>query len=323
LVVIAIIGILIALLLPAIQAARESARRMDCISRLRQIGIAAHNYHNTKKQFPPHGDPPTHLSSQAQLLPYMENTAVHDLVNQKEMWRHTSNAKAFLTSVTFFRCPSQDVLEWTDMTQQDGYTGGVEQNNLRCHYVGIMGARPGPGCTVPVAGGRGGGGATTFSFPESTYSQQGCGLDESPAGNSGGVATNGVIYPLSTVSVGDIFDGSSHTMMFGESSFTTGPQKPWIVGSVSPGTGGAGWVNNAKNIYHPINSKPFMRNPDAPDWDPIVNQTNVSLGSNHPGGCNILMADASANFLRDDVDLEGVYRPMASRASGEVYTSPF
>jgi len=114
--------------------------------------------------------------------------------------------------------------------------------------------------------------------------------------------------------------------MYGESSFTTGIQFPWIVGSVSWSnnpSSGYGWVHNAKNIYHPINSKPFMKDPDSPDWDPIVNVTNVSLGSNHPGGTNVLMADGSASFLSENVDLKGVYRPMASRASEEIYESPF
>jgi len=336
LVVIAIIGILVALLLPAIQAAREAARRMDCISRLRQIGIAAHNYHDSKKQFPPHGNYPTHLSSQALLMPYMENQAVHDLVDQTTHWRDVKNTAAYLTPVTFLRCPSQVPLEWTDMALQNGYPGGGgEQNNLRCHYVAILGARPGPadptlrdssGCPAVVSSGRGGGGGTTYEYPESTYFQQACALDADPPGSSGGVATNGVIYPWSKVRIGDIIDGSSHTMMYGESSFTTGIQFPWIVGSVSWSnnpSSGYGWVHNAKNIYHPINSKPFMKDPDSPDWDPIVNVTNVSLGSNHPGGTNVLMADGSASFLSENVDLKGVYRPMASRASEEIYESPF
>src|SRR5206468_3904064 len=72
LVVIAIIGVLVALLLPAIQAARESARRTDCLNRLRQLGVAAHNYHAAMQHFPSHGDKLTGLSSQARLLPYME-----------------------------------------------------------------------------------------------------------------------------------------------------------------------------------------------------------------------------------------------------------
>ena len=333
LVVIAIIGILVALLLPAIQAARETARRMDCVSRLRQIGIAAHNFHDAIGKLPPHGDRPTALSSQARLLPYMENQAVHDLVDQTIHWRDVKNTKAFLASVTFWRCPSQDNLEWTDMAQQDGVTpGDPQQNDLRCHYMGIMGARPGPadptiqgsgGCPAATSGGRGGGAPAAYKPPQDTYCQFSCALDAAPAGSSGGVATNGVIYPNSNVQLGDIIDGTSHTLMYGESSFTTGIQKPWIVGSTSRGNEtdantGYGWVFNAKNIYHPINSKPFTADPDSPDWVPIVNLTNVSLGSKHPGGANVLMCDGSAGFLNEDVDLEGVYRRMASRASEDI-----
>lgn len=332
LVVIAIIGVLVALLLPAIQAAREAARRTDCTNRIRQLGVAVHNYHTAMRKLPPHGDFPTALSSQARLLPYVESKAVHDLVDQTTHWRARENTRAFLTPIPFFRCPSQDLNEWTDMAQQNGVNpGDPQQNNLRCHYMAILGARPGPadpgidgasGCPPP-----GGGRNPTFTFPQTAYYQQACDLDSNPTGSSGGVATNGVIYPRSDLELGDVTDGTSNTMMYGESSFTTGIQKPWIVGSTSwgsdPVTSSYGWVFNAKNIYHPINSKAFTADPYSADWEPVVNLTNVSLGSNHPGGTNVIMCDASVHFIREDIDLDQVYRPMASRNAGETFEPPF
>ena len=90
LVVIAIIGILVALLLPAVQAAREAARRMQCTSRLKQLGVANQNYHDTFKMLPcmrlgtagPAGDTLTNnnlsMSGLVSLLPYMEQQPAFD-----------------------------------------------------------------------------------------------------------------------------------------------------------------------------------------------------------------------------------------------------
>jgi prepilin-type N-terminal cleavage/methylation domain-containing protein len=322
LVVIAIIGVLVALLLPAIQAAREAARRSDCTNRMRQIGLAALNYESAKQTLPPHGDNPTALSAQARILPFMENKAVHDLVDQTTHWRDQKNSRALQTPLSFYRCPSQEAVEWIDMGNLSWWTQGDIQANLRTHYVGILGARPGP--EDPALPGSGGCGTTVYTFPQSTYYQRGCDLDTNPSGSSGGAATNGTIMPHSyfTIELKKITDGTSNTMMFGECSFMVGLQKPWIVGSTSWGsdakTNAWGWIYNAKNIYHPINSKPFTRDPLSPTWDPVVNATNVSLGSLHTAGVNVVYADASVHYLSESIDLEGVYRPLASRESGEV-----
>jgi len=117
-----------------------------------------------------------------------------------------------------------------------------------------------------------------------------------------------------------VTDGTSKTFMFAECSWVIGIQKPWIVGAVTWATdanGAYGWVNNAKNIYHPINSKVFTADPKSSNWAPIVNTTNVSMGSMHPGGMNALMCDASTRFVSESIDLVNVYRPLASRASSE------
>ncbi|PQO27565.1 prepilin-type cleavage/methylation domain-containing protein [Blastopirellula marina] len=80
LVVIAIIGVLVALLLPAVQQARESARRMQCSNRMKQVGLALHNYHDTHGAFPAlqMQVTPSRPSGFVALLPYIEQTAVWD-----------------------------------------------------------------------------------------------------------------------------------------------------------------------------------------------------------------------------------------------------
>ena len=352
LVVIAIIGILVALLLPAIQMAREAARRSDCINRLRQVVLAAHNYESTKNKLPSHGDVKIinnihrgGLSSQARLMPYMENQNVINLVAQDFHWRDGPNAVALRTPLTFLRCPSGEQLEVSLMNLNPGVP---ETNNLRCHYVGIIGARPGPtrrldgrleadtACLPPASPGRGGGGGT-LEWPETTYIQYSC----SARPSSGGTAINGVIFPLSKIDLGDIADGTSHTMMFGEMSWAVAPQAPWIVGSGSkdpadptdPGpaerSSSNGVVFNIKVVRWPLNARKSAE-PDGTEIASLANDptngyvplTEESLGSNHPGGANVGMSDGSAGFVRDDIDV-AVLRRMASRKSDDIYQSPF
>src|SRR5688572_18315978 len=128
LVVIAIIGVLVALLLPAIQAAREAGRKADCVNRLRQLVLAAHNYETSTKRIVPHGDHPTELSSQAILLPYMEQQSVKNLVNPKEHWRHSTNRVALNTPLSFLRCPSGRNIALNFINNRD--TGNQTENAL-------------------------------------------------------------------------------------------------------------------------------------------------------------------------------------------------
>jgi prepilin-type N-terminal cleavage/methylation domain-containing protein len=87
LVVIAIIGILVALLLPAIQAAREAARRTDCVNKMKQLGVALHNHHDTFKFLPPHCTN-WRWNSHHRLMPFMELQAQYDLTMQWDVSGH-------------------------------------------------------------------------------------------------------------------------------------------------------------------------------------------------------------------------------------------
>jgi prepilin-type N-terminal cleavage/methylation domain-containing protein len=122
LVVIAIIGILVALLLPAIQAAREAARRTECANKMKQLGIALHNYHDTHKKFPPDaiwvGASPAPVYRNftwiTLLLPYIEQQALYNEINFSiPAWNQqvtgpggaTMNLQA--VQLAAFTCPSE------------------------------------------------------------------------------------------------------------------------------------------------------------------------------------------------------------------------
>lgn len=114
LVVIAIIAILVGLLLPAVQQARESARRAQCTNNLRQIGLALHNYQSTCNVFPPGvlGDSGSTSSGQrlhtwmAQILPYIEQTAIYNFYNFNMRFDAAQNAAVVAQPIPAYQCPT-------------------------------------------------------------------------------------------------------------------------------------------------------------------------------------------------------------------------
>ena len=98
LVVIAIIGILVALLLPAVQSAREAARRTQCGNNLRQLALAAQNFHDTYRKLPSSIRPAgltalPRISGHIQLLPFIEQKNVYDGYDQTKNWNDAANAQ--------------------------------------------------------------------------------------------------------------------------------------------------------------------------------------------------------------------------------------
>jgi prepilin-type N-terminal cleavage/methylation domain-containing protein len=109
LVVLAIIGILVALLLPAVQAAREAARRTQCQNNLKQIGIALHGYHNLHAAFPAGGwKTPTssNISWGAAILPQLEEQSLYARLNREVSYIDPANAAVSQTVLPIFLCPT-------------------------------------------------------------------------------------------------------------------------------------------------------------------------------------------------------------------------
>src|SRR5262245_50412308 len=106
LVVIAIIGILVALLLPAIQSAREAARRAQCINHIKQIGIAIHQFHDTRKALPPSRVDCDHSTWAAEIWPYIEEGSVAAQYDPKNGY-YAQPVDVLQYQVAIYYCPTR------------------------------------------------------------------------------------------------------------------------------------------------------------------------------------------------------------------------
>jgi prepilin-type N-terminal cleavage/methylation domain-containing protein len=314
LVVIAIIGILIALLLPAVQAAREAARRTQCLNNLKQLGTAAQNFHSAKKRFPSssQGKRPVvatmstgqNGSGLYQMLPYMEEQALFDLFPLGSVPSGTLttigsnfNRAGWIRPLKTSRCPSSsDEVPFTATYAVDPGSALVYNDppGLGPHYLGVMGA-------IDAAN------------PAYTSVADG-------SSKGGRIATNGMMYPESDIRATKVSDGTSKTLMMGESShefysISIAIARVWAIGSVSAASPTTYPTMHtlaqygARNITYPINSTAFSLRNDA------------AFGSNHAGGTHFLFGDASSRFISENVAFK-VYQAAATRQAGEVDSGP-
>ena len=233
-VVITIIGILIALLLPAVQAAREAVRRMQCSNNLKQLGLAAMNHESATGRFPTGGwgygwlgDPDRGTDHRQpggwifNVLPYMELQSLHDLQSGKSgTARTTAAAEMGQTPVSAWCCPSRCAavlypllaISGLPIDHQKYYTASGLTATLdkvaRCDYAGNGG-------DVFSHIGMFGSSFNVFGYGPDSYAQ---------ADSAAGIASfekiasnvNGIIYAGSEIGVAQVCDGLSNTYLFGE-----------------------------------------------------------------------------------------------------------
>jgi prepilin-type N-terminal cleavage/methylation domain-containing protein len=320
LVVIAIIGILVALLLPAIQAAREAARRTQCINQIRQITLALQNHHDSKKGFPPgvlhypDANGNVELFSYPRVtwmmhtFPYMEEGVLFGTFNLKAkaacsggVWLDPVNFPAISKSVGVLLCPSDSE---GDLVHNHPACGGQA---ARSNYAGFFG-------NVNMGG--------VLDFARNPNVPSSTTPNHAPA----------AFQINRQVKISTISDGTSHTMIIGE--YLKG------VSGDDFDYRGVHWYDHVGTSQIFTAAGPNSADPDLlfPIWcTGKLNLPNLNLpcrlgtgdGTNnraaarsrHPGGVQVGLADGSARFVPESVEL-AVWQAMGSIKNGEVVEMP-
>lgn len=310
LVVIAIIGVMVGLLLPAVQAAREAARRMSCSNNLKQLALSAHNYHDTYKVFPFNQVPERDLGNNqrdrgcswfVRILPYLEQGPAYDRAVFQGDWtfQHGPNHNAALVNelrVPTLNCPSSP-LPTTRTQGVDGVTITMQTAN----YVG-------------VAGSFFQGGTSTVESTSNRYDTYG-----------GRVVLNGVITNTNPSNpppgMQHVTDGSSNTLLASEQSdFQWNPVNGQKVDRRSSGHAGSTWAcgqgtgswsQNVTTLRYPIAGGFGM----AGNLNPY--EVNIPFFSTHPGGVMASLADGSVRFISENIDFSTL-TALADRGDGAV-----
>ncbi|QDT66519.1 DUF1559 domain-containing protein [Calycomorphotria hydatis] len=301
LVVIAIIAILIALLLPGVQQAREAARRSQCKNNLKQLGLALHNYHDNFRQFPPgHGNiwnrwqgTGNHGSWLSRLLPYVEEVSLYNSLHPDNVDLSVASNGKFVYEIVIpkFLCPSDD---HNGLWEGISYPAG--QLRAASNYSASMGSQNNnpTGCATHLNY-FGTGPHVRNDDPEQKL--------ENLSGVIGHVAVAAAIK--------DITDGTSNTIILGEvrPNCSAHVRRGWLAAnSLYTGTGiqinfntceGEPGTGSGCNVY-------------SGQWG-----TSQGFKSRHVGGCHFTLCDGSVQFINENIDMV-TYQRLGDRRDGQI-----
>jgi len=312
LVVIAIIAILMSLMLPAVQQAREAARRSQCVNNLKQIGLAMHNYHDAHSVLPPGNRSTLYGTWGLSLLPYLEMTALYNTwdFNQGAVGRtYTTapNTTVSQTRISAYTCPTD--ISRTNVTSATAPV--IPHHNYVANY-----------------------GNSTISQDTSFW---GVDYKGSPFGN---IQVDAAGRPLrGCVRLSLITDGLSNTLMVSEiiqGSGFNGASRADLRGRII-GYGGGAYFTTHNNPNSPLPDYEWTNYCVTPApvpgvaWSSTINvpenppclQTNSlryaqrAARSRHSGGVNAVKCDGSVSFISSTVDVN-TWRNLGSSQDGNV-----
>ena len=322
LVVIAIIATLIGLLLPAVQTAREAARRSACSNNMRQLGLGLTNFENARKRLPAGhkmgakvGDPAWGWA--VFIMPFMEASTTYDALNPvsttlltacNQLKSGSGTAAAALKSgVASHRCPSDSTPETNNLADFGGTSNGGAV--LACE----TGGDPAIGTSNYVA--------SSGNNPP----HESCGWDNPDAGTcktDGTDPPDGAFLGRDTIlglKFKDIADGLSKTIFLGErcggdtfTAFSSAPSGKGSFAAVWAGNGRPGSGTSAKGA-----GRCYGRMISLPINDFLSVNNGKAYNSFHRGGANFLLGDASVMFISENCDFS-ILQKMAKRDEGLV-----
>jgi prepilin-type N-terminal cleavage/methylation domain-containing protein/prepilin-type processing-associated H-X9-DG protein len=292
LVVIAIIGVLIGMLLPAVQRARESAARAQCLNNLRQLALAVHHYHDSQHYLPydsfdgPHGSNTKAWSWLARLLAYVEQGNLYRRANITQNTLYESR-DAVAAQIPVLLCPSDGFSAQGPRADAADLGLGKYLPHIlagQTNYKGVSGAN--------------------WAWGDSRW--RNIGTNGSLDGLRYG---DGLFYRWDWTEkkrLTAVTDGLSNTFMIGEAL----PEKTiWCCWAYA--NGAVGTCAIAPNATAE-DGTPFSPH----DW-----HNTYAFSSRHPGGLQFALADGSARFISDRLDL-AIYRALATIRGGEPVTAP-